>query len=80
MQLLCLGLNHTTAPLSVRERVAFGAEERQAPIPIRSGTGEGGVRGSGVQGSGEGPHRGRVRLLLRQPGSAGDPLFGSAYG
>lgn len=27
MQLLCLGLNHTTAPLSVRERVAFGPEE-----------------------------------------------------
>lgn len=27
MHLLCLGLNHTTAPLSVRERVAFGAEE-----------------------------------------------------
>ena len=27
MQLLCLGLNHTTAPLSVRERVAFGPDE-----------------------------------------------------
>ena len=27
MQLLALGLNHTTAPLSVRERVAFGPEE-----------------------------------------------------
>lgn len=27
MQLLALGLNHTTAPLSVRERVAFGPDE-----------------------------------------------------
>ena len=27
MQLLALGLNHTTAPLSVRERVAFDPEE-----------------------------------------------------
>lgn len=27
MQLLALGLNHTTAPVSVRERVAFGPEE-----------------------------------------------------
>ena len=32
MQLLCLGLNHTTAPLSVRERVAFGAEEIESAI------------------------------------------------
>lgn len=32
MQLLCLGLNHTTAPLSVRERVAFGPEEIQSAI------------------------------------------------
>lgn len=27
MQLLALGLNHTTAPISVRERVAFGPDE-----------------------------------------------------
>jgi len=27
MDLICLGLNHTTAPLSVRERVAFAGEE-----------------------------------------------------
>ena len=27
MDLLCLGLNHTTAPVSVLERVAFGAEQ-----------------------------------------------------
>ena len=32
MQLLCLGLNHTTAPLSVRERVAFGPEEIEGAI------------------------------------------------
>lgn len=32
MQLLCLGLNHTTAPLSVRERVAFGPEEIEDAI------------------------------------------------
>lgn len=34
MQLLCLGLNHTTAPLSVRERVAFGAEEIESAIAL----------------------------------------------
>ncbi|HBZ57573.1 MAG TPA: glutamyl-tRNA reductase, partial [Sutterella sp.] len=27
MDLLCLGLNHTTAPVSIRERVAFGPSE-----------------------------------------------------
>ena len=27
MHLLALGLNHTTAPLAIRERVAFGPEE-----------------------------------------------------
>ncbi len=32
MQLLCLGLNHTTAPLSVRERVAFGPDEIESAI------------------------------------------------
>ena len=32
MQLLCLGLNHTTAPLSVRERVAFGPDEIEGAI------------------------------------------------
>lgn len=32
MQLLCLGLNHTTAPLTVRERVAFGPEEIEGAI------------------------------------------------
>lgn len=32
MQLLCLGLNHTTAPLSVRERVAFGPDEIEEAI------------------------------------------------
>lgn len=34
MQLLCLGLNHTTAPLSVRERVAFGPEEIESAVTI----------------------------------------------
>ena len=32
MQLLALGLNHTTAPIAVRERVAFGPEEVGATI------------------------------------------------
>lgn len=32
MQLLCLGLNHTTAPLSVRERIAFGPDEIEGAI------------------------------------------------
>lgn len=32
MQLLALGLNHTTAPLAIRERVAFGPEEVAATI------------------------------------------------
>ena len=32
MQLLTLGLNHTTAPLAVRERVAFLADEVGATI------------------------------------------------
>ena len=32
MQLLTLGLNHTTAPLAVRERVAFLADEVGAPV------------------------------------------------
>lgn len=34
MQLVCLGLNHTTAPVSVRERVAYGAEEIEKTIPL----------------------------------------------
>lgn len=34
MQLLCLGLNHTTAPLSVRERVAFGPDEMAPTIAL----------------------------------------------
>lgn len=48
MQLLCLGLNHTTAPVSVRERVAFGPEQLApglAAILSSLGSGEkGGVR------------------------------------
>lgn len=31
-RLLLLGLNHTTAPLSVRERLVFSAEQRQAAL------------------------------------------------
>lgn len=32
MHLLALGLNHTTAPLAIRERVAFGPEETAETI------------------------------------------------
>ncbi|MCF0254224.1 MAG: glutamyl-tRNA reductase [Duodenibacillus sp.] len=32
MQLLCLGLNHNTAPLAVRERVAFGPDELEPSL------------------------------------------------
>ena len=32
MHLLTLGLNHTTAPLTIRERVAFGPDEIAATI------------------------------------------------
>jgi glutamyl-tRNA reductase len=32
MQLFALGLNHTTAPLDIRERVAFGAEHLQGAL------------------------------------------------
>src|SRR5437899_1664264 len=32
MNLLLLGLNHTTAPLEVRERLAFNAEQRRAAV------------------------------------------------
>src|SRR5215472_15068177 len=31
-RLLLLGLNHTTAPLAVRERLAFNAEQRTAAL------------------------------------------------
>ena len=31
-RLLLLGLNHTTAPLEVRERLAFNAEQRGAAV------------------------------------------------
>ena len=31
-RLLLLGLNHTTAPLEVRERLAFNAEQRRAAV------------------------------------------------
>lgn len=34
MQLLCLGLNHKTAPLAVRERVAFGPEETGETVAL----------------------------------------------
>ena len=34
MQLLCLGLNHKTAPLAVRERVAFGPEENGEAVTL----------------------------------------------
>jgi glutamyl-tRNA reductase len=38
MQLLTLGLNHTTAPLAVRERVAFSAERvRDALVDLHGG-------------------------------------------
>ena len=31
-RLLLLGLNHSTAPLAVRERLALGAEQRAAAL------------------------------------------------
>ena len=34
MQLLCLGLNHKTAPLAVRERVAFGPEDTGETVAL----------------------------------------------
>lgn len=34
MQLLCLGLNHTTAPVSIRESVAFGPDEIESGINL----------------------------------------------
>ncbi|EJW97255.1 glutamyl-tRNA reductase, partial [gut metagenome] len=37
MQLLALGLNHTTAPISVRERVAFTPEEIPGTISYLRG-------------------------------------------
>ena len=52
MQLLALGLNHTTAPLSVRERVAFGPDEIAETIAHMlerfSGTPQGGIHEAAV--------------------------------
>lgn len=48
MQLLALGLNHTTAPIAVRQRVAFGAEEIEKTVGYVTGRfgapAQGGVR------------------------------------
>lgn len=41
MSLLVVGLNHTTAPVEVRERVAFAPE--QVPEALRRACGTGGV-------------------------------------
>ncbi len=52
MQLLALGLNHTTAPLAIRERVAFGPEEVAATIAHLTerfaGSAAGGIREAAV--------------------------------
>ncbi|MFU0842243.1 MAG: Glutamyl-tRNA reductase [Burkholderia sp.] len=52
MHLLALGLNHTTAPVSVRERVAFSPEEAAATIRSLkerlAGASDGGLREAAV--------------------------------
>ena len=44
MHLLAIGLNHTTAPVSVRERVAFGPEEIAETIGVSINTALGRMR------------------------------------
>src|SRR5512140_2007735 len=45
MPVLCVGLSHRTAPLSVRERLAFGREELRAALREARG---GELRSAGI--------------------------------